>query len=737
MLQLPDLSNALDEIEAKPQKKTTLFKLRQSLEADYQKNLLVNVDKAEVDLLKYYFNKINTGVDLTIIEISKILDEYMEETSVEPYGKIIQGLKDDITTGKLSLHDFFDFTEKYVVQNYPIDYFYKKYFKRSPSPLTISDGQNDGPVGLSGSDSRGLTHPTMVTTTPTKTDLFGDELEDISSSESESEEDEGNDMTEQQKLEKIVARIKNKKVEPHPMVKVIQSETKPEIKGRVAIIKDHVVIPPIRIPEPKPITDKIFLETMTDLTKQDCEFLYKNIPWVKDVVNHIYVHPIEGAFEDILDMEKFIVHDGVEFYQPKKKYYSIQCHSNKIQEGNNLTIVKDDKTYKIMVAIDTNMKGIVLQNEDMLKAELDYIRVWSQSKNEHIRELKHNPPSEEMVLMARSDLSDTLQDAIKGNVPIAYRTGSSPFIETVVNTILNESKTGESFVRLLSNIIIFLKINLSFVATSVFIKKLKNQIYLPGTLPFLTDADKLPEIFMVPNVPEDTKQFVLEKLEKERLYYTRNFFENLHIGSSLIRKPTRPVLWHKPTQQIELPDIKTICKNRDDIEHENDEDIVFYTDLQEVYCFNVYKLYDLFQQQKTPANPYTGRSFSNRFIQTFLTRYASKPLVQKIESTQHKDLTTRLEQLIEEELSRLENNLIETENPEFISKFKSSIAPQVRDPLAPKKRISRVKEPFDPQPSKCFECKKGLGSEKVRSIFRNKEIFFCDYDCLEKNKAFK
>jgi len=728
MLQLQELSDALNEIEVEPRHDSKLLKIKKALEADYQKGLLENVDKDEVNLLKLYFNRIINGSNLTISEITPILDEYVEESNNEPYSKIIENIKLDLISKKISLDEFFDFIEKFVAQNYPVDIFYKKFFKRSPTPQT-------SPV-----------KSVAKSVSPTLTDIFGDELEDLSDSDDE-------DLPEEDKLQRVRDRIEEKREDPK--IAQVIDPVEQKRRGRVALVRDDVPIPRPRVPEPKPVADRIFFETMTDLTKQDCEFLYKKIPWVKDIVNHIYVHPIlrstkstvrssesnvvEGNFDDVVDLGKFIEHDGVKFYQPKEKYYAIQCHAHKVQEGNELTIVKNGETYKLMVAIDTNTKGIVLQNEDMLKAEIDYVRVWNQNKNEHIRELKRNEPNEDMILLAKFDLSNALVDSISGNVPIAYRSSSSQFIDTVVHTILKNSNSGDSFVRLLANIIIFLKINLSFITSSVFIKRLREQVYLPGTLPFLTDADKLPEIFLVKNVPDDTRNFVLEKLEEERLRFTKNFFESLHIGSSMIRKPTKPILWNKPTQQIELPDIKTICKNRDEIEHENDEDIVFYTDLDEVYCFNVFKLYDLFQKEEIPINPYTRRPFSDKFIQIYLTRYASKPLVKKIEHTQHTDLTSKLEHLIEKELSMLENNLIETENPDFIQRFKSSISPET------KKRISHIdtKEKFEPkddkkeEPDKCMECKGELGSEKIGSVFRNKEVGFCGYDCLEKNKAFK
>lgn len=692
MLQLQDLNNALDEIEVESRENSKLLKLKKALEIEYQKNLLENIDKDDLNLLKYYFTKIIDGQNLTISQITNILNEYVEESNHEPYSQIIENIKDDLHFKKISIDEFLDFIEKFVHQNYPIDIFYKKHFKRSP----YSSPQKPK---------------------PSLTDIFGDELNDLSSTSEESEDEESGEV----KLQKIRSKIEEK-IQIPKSVEVIAPL--PEKKrGRIAVIND-ISIPRPKIPNPKPTKHKIFFDAMDDLTKQDCEFLFKKIPWVKDIVNNIYVHPIEGDFDNVLDYSKFIEHNNLKYYYPKEKYYNVQCKAHKVQEGDQLTVIKNGQIYKMMVAVDTNTKGIVLQNEDMLKAEIEYIRVWNQNKDEHIKDLYKNKPNQDMILLAKFELSSALQDAISGNVPVIYRSSNSSFIETVVDTILKNSNSGESFVRLLANLIIFLKINLSFITSSVFIKRLREQIYLPGTLPFLTEADKLPEIFLVQNVPKKTKTFVLEKLEEERVKFTRKFFENLYIGSSLMRKPTKPILWNKPTQQIELPDLKTICKNKDEIVEENDEDIVFYTDLNEIYCFNVFKLYDLFRKEQFPINPYTGRPFSDKFIQIFLTRYASKPLSKKIERVQHVDLITKLEQLIEQELDILENNLIKIENPEFIEKFKS-----------PQEIVNKVKD----KNNQCMECKKdlGSGSEKITSIFRNKEVAFCNYDCLEKNKAFK
>jgi len=38
---------------------------------------------------------------------------------------------------------------------------------------------------------------------------------------------------------------------------------------------------------------------------------------------------------------------------------------------------------------------------------------------------------------------------------------------------------------------------------------------------------------------------------------------------------------------------------------------------------------------------------------------------------------------------------------------------------------------------KCAQCKKELNDDKVATVFRNKKIYFCGYNCLETNKSFK
>jgi hypothetical protein len=586
---------------------------------------------------------------------------------------------------------------------------------------------------------------------PSYTDVFGDELEDLtSSSDDEDEDDEDEDEEdedEEEKLKRVRSKIEEKPKIISPTISIIEPPAKQNRRrplGRVAVIQE-VAVPPPRFIQHKPITDKIFFETMKDISTKDCEFLYRRMPWVKDSVNQIYIHPVEGNFEGIVDFENFIIYNNLKFYKPLEKYYNVlQCKTHKIQDGDILIIVSEGNTFKLMVALDMNSQGIKIQNEDMLKAEIDYIRVWNQNKSDHVKELKRSRPGEDMIFLAKFDLATALQDSIGGNVPIAYRSNMSPFIRDVIEAIVKVADSGEVFVRLLADLVIFLKINLSFVTSSVFVKRLREQIYLPGTLPFLTDEDKLPEIFLGQNVPDETKQFVSKKLEEERVRFTQGFFESVHAGASLIRKPTRPVLWNKPIQQIELPNLKSVCKNRSDVDAENDEDLVFYNDMDEVYCFNVYKLYNIFRDE-TPVNPYTKRPFSDRFIQTFLTRYASKPMIKKIDHTRSTDLVTQLvtqlEQIIEIEISLLENKLIENDNPQFIETFKSLTPITPLQPIiTPPKGVQTNKcktEGQDCERERCMQCKKNLDNNFVKSVFRNKEVRFCDYECLEKNKAFK
>lgn len=543
-------------------------------------------------------------------------------------------------------------------------------------------------------------------------------------------------------------------------------------QGGLVVLVPEVQIPNPRVPVPKPVRDKVFYENIYDLSKQDCEFLYRQMPWIKDVVNQIYISPVRktiavgsehapvyGEFSDIVDYDKSITDNKRVFYHPKDKYYNIQCQSTKVQNGDELTIVKNGETFVLIVAVDTKSKGIVIQNEDMLKAEIDYVKIWNANKDDQIKDLKKHEPSDEMVFLAKYELCYALQDAIsqkssETGIPVIYRSPQSQFVSTVIETIRNNSKTGDVFTRLLANIVVFLKIDVSFVSSSSFIKKLQKEIYLPGTLPFMTDSDKLPEIFLSKNVPEPTKEFVLKKLEEERAKFTKLFYESLYIGSSVVRKATRPTMWNKPIQQIELPDLKSICKNREHVANESDDDIVFYSEEDDVYCFNIYELYDLFKNTPNAVNPFTQTPFSPEFTQVFLTRYASKPLISNIKNVHKTDEISQLEAMIEAELTFLENKLIIDEHPEEGVKMMEKIASgTVKKRTATIPKISKeealqiqldAKEKEKERRAnlaKCVECKKVIEDEDVgasiKSVYKNAEVTFCSYKCMKKTKKFK
>jgi antitoxin (DNA-binding transcriptional repressor) of toxin-antitoxin stability system len=541
-------------------------------------------------------------------------------------------------------------------------------------------------------------------------------------------------------------------------------EERKAVKGLVVLVPEVHQIPNPRVPVPKPVRDKVFYENIYDLSKQDCEFLYRQMPWIKDVVNQIYISPVRktiaegsapvyGEFSDIVDYDKSITDNNRVYYHPKDKYYNIQCQSTKVQNGDELTIVKNGETFVLIVAVDTKSKGIVIQNEDMLKAEIDYVKIWNANKDDQIKDLKKHEPSDEMVFLAKHELCYAFQAAIsqkssETSIPVVYRSPQSQFISTVVETIRKNSKNGDVFTRLLANIVVFLKIDVSFVSSSSFIKKLQKEIYLPGTLPFMTDSDKLPEIFLSKNVPESTKEFVLKKLEEERAKFTKLFYENLYIGNSIVRKATRPTLWNKPIQQIELPDLKSICKNREHVANESDDDIVFYSEEDDVYCFNIYELYNLFQNTPNAVNPFTQTPFSPEFTQVFLTRYASKPLINKINVVRTTDVEiSQLEAMIEAELTFLENKLIIDEHPDMVIGPRLPLNRGNLNPVPQKRRIAHtpavLREDYSiaevKKSVKCLECKKDIENfdASVKSIFKNAEVSFCDYECMEKTKKFK
>ena len=134
MLQMQELSEALDEIESEPSKNTKLSKLRQSLEEDYKKRLLEHVDKDDTNLLKNYFNKLLNLDNLTTTNVTTELTNYMEDSDNEPNTNLIKNIMDEVTSKKISIDDFSNFMEGFLNQNFPIDIFYKNYYKKRPLP---------------------------------------------------------------------------------------------------------------------------------------------------------------------------------------------------------------------------------------------------------------------------------------------------------------------------------------------------------------------------------------------------------------------------------------------------------------------------------------------------------------------------------------------------------------------------------------------------------------------------
>lgn len=665
------------------------------MEEVYQNFKVQVVDQDDHSKLVFHLSKIiKKWSTLSTDEIAKILDEYIEDTDIEPHAEFVQRLKTAFVSGAVDPEEFLNFLQLFVGQKYPIDAFYKRYRSTLARPPAF--------------------------------DLFGDEPEDLTSDE------ENANLLQRRRLDagvNVVPRRSLLLVDDEPVEQIgIPGEFMRRTAREQGLSERLGLSERQRRRVLKGRAGEKTCKIMAGLDHVDCEFLHKKIPWVKDVVNQIYVYPVKGNFADVIDLENFIVYKEDRYYQPKKKYYYLQCDSVKTQKGKVLTVKKDGQIYKMMVALDTASKGVILQNEDMLKAEVDYLLNWKSAKARFLKISDTEKPGPEMIASAKSALMVSLRVALRDNVPVAYRSAGGPFIVEVIDTMLKHSETGKDFVRMLVNLTVFLEINLSFVSCSVFVKRLRQQIYLPGTLPFLTDADKLPEIFLNRDVPDNTIKLVLEKLEAKRANMTSEFKKMVHyyLHTSL-QSISKSVRWSNDygvvVQRVELPDIKTMCKNKDDFKDESDQNMLYYVESDDVYCFNVYDLYPRLSRGQTD-NPYTKQPFSPEFIQSCLKLYATLKPMANFKNRPRLDIVEELEMLIDEQLTLLENRLIETFAPMNTGVPEAGLT-------------TGVPEAGDAQ--KCSECKNKIeiDHEKIRTFFRNKEVVFCGYECLEKNKNFK
>ena len=262
----------------------------------------------------------------------------------------------------------------------------------------------------------------------------------------------------------------------------------------------------------------------------------------------------------------------------------------------------------------------------------------------------------------------------KKNVDEVISSDTTPYIKTLLQTIVKYDMTNYELFSKISDIIIYLNIPES----QIFRKRVASEYYLPDILPILSKQDKFPEIFEDISVPDDYKTiistFIDNKIKEmtiymgNTLYYfenpTERMYSNIYNYNTLFKIKTNPRL--------------NICKNKNKIDStEKPENIIYYLEDGNMYCFTIDNLYQQFEEQNF-INENTGKLFDMRFVEYFKNRYniilksrgflefgdkygfSIEEKIKKIKKKKSKiKIDIDLEKIIEEDIKNLENLLIE------------------------------------------------------------------------------
>ena len=421
----------------------------------------------------------------------------------------------------------------------------------------------------------------------------------------------------------------------------------------------------------------------------EIKHFYKILPWIQDDINDVYVRPLNEETKDlVLTKHSLTDASGRQYFKPNKKYYEVQSQSKKKRQcKEEFSMVYDNIQYKMNIGIVTN-GGLVIQNEKIFRAETEFLNAWRTSdKTKEMKALMEGPASDAVFYSAKQLLTQSLKNENK-----------VAFVESIVEEYKKHfaSRT-ETFISNILDLIVFIDPQLGFIRETVFSKRIRGEgnYYKPSILPFLTPSEKLEEIYGDPKIPTNTLDYVNDHIIEKKNKMRDNWVQMLLMAVSLgIKRDTRKtvaVTKAKP-KIVDLPPWKTVCKNFREIEHETDENLLFYREDSDVYGFTITDMFKIIQT--TGINPYTKNAIPFEYMQRFLDTFhptktdnsrENKPMVTDDELTEN-----ILAALLENQLSLLEKV--------------------------------------------CFECKKGP-TKKEYEIFRDEGVLsFCSKECYRKNR---
>ena len=275
----------------------------------------------------------------------------------------------------------------------------------------------------------------------------------------------------------------------------------------------------------------------------ECEFIFTTVPWIQEKVLGIYIARVDTDISKYIQKDKSLDINDELYYKVNKNYYELRCEKTlfKTQKDDILNFSKKGEllvNFKIAFEVETANAGVIgvyLQDEDMFKDEVKYMKEKSKTSLQVIEEILTEPVGDDAKTIAFSIMKNYFDKSADKN-----------YINQIIDLAVESSPTVKDLAKQLANIAIYLsqggieKINFGAFRTHIEIG-----YYKPEDLLKLSYKEKAPEIFGPDNqIDRKTRDQIKSDLKRNFNDFIEDFADNMYISRNIYtrykpRKDTR------------------------------------------------------------------------------------------------------------------------------------------------------------------------------------------------------
>jgi hypothetical protein len=387
----------------------------------------------------------------------------------------------------------------------------------------------------------------------------------------------------------------------------------------------------------------------------ECLNTHQQYEWIEGKITGVWLAGPGGGEpkSDYVFKDISIEEDGHLWYKANKKFFSLQCNDYKkdrIQNGDILTsYTQAGKQVKLMIGftligwkhdiyksrthmVDTAdgrrvQRTFIIQDELLFNKEKRFSIRNNQMEHERIQDILNSIVSERTTKTIKDVLSKSLLEIapMKKDYGIIHIDTNSknmksidsntPYIQILVDTFHdNAEQTNKEFFTKAASLLVF--INMPEAKT--FRNNLEMEYYLPDILATLSPADKFPEAFRDPNASgkflEELTASITNRIYKLVMGFAKSEYKAQDPTRRTRTDPSSSVDFNRSIKTRKRIDA---CSNKDRVNGVKEEEIVYYNEDGQIYCFSVDELYEQLLIQNNLINPDTGKQFDLSFVKRF------------------------------------------------------------------------------------------------------------------------